>query len=238
MNITEFSYEFDILYNNIMSNIAPGLNEYEKSVFLTQAQEALVTSVYNGEYNGDSFEETEEVRRYIGELVRDWKTSTPYEGLQITGLSPNSYFYQLPKSTTAPTETLVWFVTYEAVKWEDEKAGCLNGSTVLVKPVTQDDYFSTSRNPFKIQNDRRVLRLDLNDNIVELISNYQIGEYHIRYIEKPEPIILEDLSSYGVTINGKQNINECKLNPVIHRAILRKAVELAKAAWASGNQSV
>ena len=34
MTITEFSTEFDILYNNISSNMAPGLNEYEKSVFL------------------------------------------------------------------------------------------------------------------------------------------------------------------------------------------------------------
>ena len=38
MTTQEFSNEFDILYNNIMSNSAPGLNEYEKSIFLTQAQ--------------------------------------------------------------------------------------------------------------------------------------------------------------------------------------------------------
>ena len=45
MDIKEFSAEFDILYNNITSNIAPGLTEYEKSVFLTQAQEQLVKRV-------------------------------------------------------------------------------------------------------------------------------------------------------------------------------------------------
>lgn len=37
MTPDEFSNEFDILYNNIMSNKAPGLNVYEKSVFLTIA---------------------------------------------------------------------------------------------------------------------------------------------------------------------------------------------------------
>jgi len=37
MTTGEFSNEFDLLYNNIMSNSAPGLNEYEKSVFLTKA---------------------------------------------------------------------------------------------------------------------------------------------------------------------------------------------------------
>ena len=33
MNNTEFSNQFDVFYNNITSNQAPGLNEYEKSVF-------------------------------------------------------------------------------------------------------------------------------------------------------------------------------------------------------------
>jgi hypothetical protein len=37
MTNPEFSDEFDIYYNNITSNQAPGLNEYEKSVFLTEA---------------------------------------------------------------------------------------------------------------------------------------------------------------------------------------------------------
>jgi len=37
MTTTEFSNEFDILYNNVMSNKAPGLEGYEKSVFLTKA---------------------------------------------------------------------------------------------------------------------------------------------------------------------------------------------------------
>lgn len=42
MTTQEFSNEFDVLYNNIMSNQAPGLDEYEKSIFLTKAQEELV----------------------------------------------------------------------------------------------------------------------------------------------------------------------------------------------------
>jgi hypothetical protein len=38
MTVQEISSRFDILYNNISSNSSPGLNEYEKSVILTQAQ--------------------------------------------------------------------------------------------------------------------------------------------------------------------------------------------------------
>ena len=46
MTIDEFKREFDISYNNIMSNAAPGLNEYEKSVFLTKAQYEIVKSYF------------------------------------------------------------------------------------------------------------------------------------------------------------------------------------------------
>lgn len=42
MTTREFSDEFDVLFNNIMSNQAPGLDEYEKSVFLTKAEKQLV----------------------------------------------------------------------------------------------------------------------------------------------------------------------------------------------------
>ena len=47
------------------------LDEYEKSVFLTQAQEEIVINLYNGKNPyGDSFESTEELRRYLDELVK------------------------------------------------------------------------------------------------------------------------------------------------------------------------
>ena len=47
----EFSNEFDVLYNNITSNQAPGLDEYEKSVFLTKAQDEIVKAYFNPKTN-------------------------------------------------------------------------------------------------------------------------------------------------------------------------------------------
>ena len=44
MTNNEFSNEFDVLYQNITSNQAPGLDEYEKSVFLSKAQDEIVKS--------------------------------------------------------------------------------------------------------------------------------------------------------------------------------------------------
>lgn len=220
MNHIEFSSEFEILYNNIMSNAAPGLNEYEKSVFLTQAQEQIVIEAYTGNNNNSSFEGTEEIRRYLSDLVKTYITSTKEDGV---GLSTNSTFFKIPNE--------VWYITYESVKLLDSNLGCKDSNEALVIPITQDEYWKISKNPFKGPTDRRVLRLDNNSNIVELISKYNISTYLIRYLVQPSPIILEDLSSYGITINGVSEITECKLNPVLHRIILNRAVTLAKLAY-------
>lgn len=51
MTTTEMSNEFDVLYNNITSNQAPGLDEYEKSVFLTLAQDEILKSYFDPKQN-------------------------------------------------------------------------------------------------------------------------------------------------------------------------------------------
>lgn len=53
MTTNEFSNEFDVLYNNITSNQAPGLDEYEKSVFLTRAQDDIVKRYFTPKGNKD-----------------------------------------------------------------------------------------------------------------------------------------------------------------------------------------
>ena len=72
MRIQEFSNEFDVLYNNIMSNQAPGLNEYEKSVFLTKAQDELVKSYFNPKLNKpqDGFDGSSERQYDFSNLIR------------------------------------------------------------------------------------------------------------------------------------------------------------------------
>ena len=222
MTTQEFSNEFDVLYNNITSNQAPGLSEYEKSVLLTQAQESFIIDIYTGNYK-DSFESTEEVTSYLNTLIKDTDLVL---SINDSGISEYSRFYQLPSD--------LWYITYESVTFNDEKLGCRNGSTALVKPITQDEVYTTNKNPFRGANDKRVLRLTKN-NRAEIISKYNISSYHIRYISKPSPIILEDLSSYNTSIGGVTEITECKLNPASHRIILNRAVQLAKTLWVSGN---
>lgn len=65
MTLQEFNNEFDVLYNNIMSNQAPGLDAYEKSVFLTKAQDDVIKSYFSPKSNKlqEGFDDS--VRRQI-----------------------------------------------------------------------------------------------------------------------------------------------------------------------------
>lgn len=210
MTNPEFSIEFDILYNNISSNKAPGLNEYEKSVFLTKAQEQIVTELYSGRnttYN--SFEETEEQRRYLHSLIT---TSSLEESTEIDDIiTSNSSVYKLPEK--------IMFITYETAILTGNKE-------VTVYPVSQDELSKIIKNPFRGPSNNRVLRLDLGNNSIEVISNYDITKYLIRYIRKPNPIILVDLED-ELSINGVTEESECELDSSLHRTILDRAVALA-----------
>lgn len=227
MTNKEFLNEFDLLYNNILSNAAPGLNEYEISLFLTQGQELLVKEFYTGKnVFRESFERNEEVTRSLSSLVRTEVLTDQYNPEYIKDekypATASSYFYQIPHD--------VWYIVREAVKLSDDVL-CHYGQYVDVVPVTHDKYSRIMKNPFRKENSSRVLRLSLDDDIVELISEYDIESYLIRYIKQPDPIILTDLTSLGETINGISEETECKLHPLVHRNILDKAVNIAIAAY-------
>lgn len=213
MTVQEFSNEFDILYNNIMSNQAPGLDDYEKSVLLTQAQEEFIIGVYSGRLL-QSIEETEEIRRYLNTNI---KTEV---------LNPSTYSYSVSKNSKffdAPYD--LWFIVNEYAKLEGTE------DYIEVIPVTHDTFLKIRNNPFKKDSKRRALRLGQENegNVIEIISENPIKDYTIKYISKPSPIILSDLSLYSgsLFIGGKQAPMTCKLNPVTHRYILKLAVELA-----------
>lgn len=223
MTNQELSNEFDSLINTYSTQQSFGIaqttlqfDEYEKSVFLTKAQEQIIVNLYNGKLTGDSFEKTEELRRYLSSLVKTYSTSDKVE-LDI-GLSENSVFFKLPSD--------IYFITYEAAITDDEKLKCLNGTILEVVPTTQDDFHKTKENPFRRPNKRRALRLDVEGGIVEIISDYNVSEYKLRYVSKPSPIILINLPK-DLSIEGKTQETECKLNPAIHRVILEMAVQLA-----------
>jgi len=224
----EWENGFDLLYQNITSNQAPGLNSYEKSMFLTEAEYAVEIALYNGTLR-NSFEETEELTSYLANLVSQ----------EDCGLAPNapkilekSKVYELPED--------LLFITLEMCTIDVN--GCGTRQAIVV-PVTQDELWRTTRNPFKRQNNDRVLRLaygsaeSFGDDLYasrysELISDNDIVKYTVRYLKKPEPIILEDLPD-GLTIDGESKAKTCKMSESLHQAILEEAVRRAKAVWTS-----
>lgn len=224
MTIEEFSNQFDILvasyrrfkdFDNKENLDSIEFDEYEKSVFLTKAQEEIVESLYSGRNSsGDSFEDTEELRRYMSNLVREARLSpiTNTSGM-ILGISSCSKFFALPDDT--------WLITYEAAYLSNPK--CASYNLIDVVPVTQDTYNNVRNNPFRGPNDRRALRLDLSDNVVEIVSKSLIDSYYIRYIRKLRPIVLVDLPN-NLTVNGIGNKSECELHNALHQKILDRAV--------------
>lgn len=227
MTNNEFSDAFSTLLNSYYSDAQFGepaakrevvLDEYEKSFFLTKAQEELVVSCYNGKNAfGDSFESTEELRRYLSNLVTEDSIDpiTSSIGTPL-GMDSKSKFFTLPDD--------LWFITYEDVTTSD--GGCGNGGKMDVYPVTQDEYLKIKRNPFRGANNRRALRLDLADGVVEVVCKYNVTNYYIRYIRKPSPIILEDLPD-NLTIEGSNCSTPCELHEALHQRILERAVRLA-----------
>lgn len=57
MSVEEMDNMFDVLYNNITSNQAPGLNAYEKSVFLTKGQDEILKNYFNPKSKGNNTQE-------------------------------------------------------------------------------------------------------------------------------------------------------------------------------------
>ena len=226
MTTPEFSNAFDTLLNSYANQIPSGseaskqdivLDEYEKSFFLTNAQEELIRGLYSGRnFIGESFEQTEELRRYLSDLVME---DTPKPVLTSNGyplgIESSSRFFTLKDD--------VWFITYECVKLDSPK--CEQMGILDVYPVTQDEYHKIKRNPFRGANNRRALRLDLSEGVVEIVCKYPITEYYIRYLKKPEPIRLGSMDD--VTVGGESSDNPCKLNSSLHQKILELAVVAA-----------
>lgn len=230
MTALEMSLEFDLLYNNIMSNAAPGINDYEKSVLLTKAQEELVQAIYDG-----SFEGSERMRESLNVLIKTVKYDSA-SGTEETNyaVDSSSKFFQFPEDAM--------FIVYEALEVsKSEKCGD-DKQLVLVKPTTHDDYYRTINNPFKKARKREALRLNVSipvknteTEMLEIVSIYSNYKYVLRYVRKPNPIIIDDLL-YGLTINGEDKKMDCELSTILHRAIVDRAVQLAIAAYKTVSQ--
>ena len=219
MTTNEFECEFDVLYNNIASNAAPGINSYEKSVLLTKAQDELIKNYFNPQGN-----------KYKEGFDGSAKRQIDFSGLISVAngtLLDQQGFDLRAKVFKIPTD--VFLIINESI--------VTNTGIKQIIPIKFDEYTRLMSKPYKeplkFQAWRLITDGDINSGVtVEIIPNSQetVESYTLRYVRRPKPIILANLKSeYGdVSINGETEISQCELNPLVHREILQRAVELAK----------
>nr|DAO16817.1 MAG TPA: hypothetical protein [Crassvirales sp.] len=217
MNVQEFSNSFDTLLQPYITkdnfgeqnNLA--FDEYEKSIFLTKAQEQIVLELYQ------ELEQSEEVRKYLSNLIRT-DNYVPIGEQDETLINNNFKSYKVEISND------ILFMIYEQCTLSDEN-NCINNKIVSVVPTIHDDLDKVLKNPFKSPNSRKVIRLDF-DNKIELISKYNISNYKVRYLKKPNPIILVKLED-NLSIDNSAEVSNGEINPILHERIVQRAVQLA-----------
>lgn len=116
-------------------------------------------------------------------------------------------------------------------------SGTITKKTYIIVPINYKEYDRMMSKPFGQPLKKQCWRLFQNVSGIDLYSELipvigvTIDDYIIRYVKRPRPIVLTDLTqgtySSGLTIDGVVVTTECELNPIIHVDILNKAVELA-----------
>jgi hypothetical protein len=239
MTASEFSDQFDVLYNNITSNQAPGLTEYEKAVFLTKAQDEKLKNYFSANSQGNTLQQGFDgsQKRQI-DFSALMKTSTP----SVTAGAGN---FDARTNGVAKTSLPddVWIIVNEKVT--------VSRGVLTVKPISFAEYDLLMSKPFKRPLKYQAWRLISNtSNSADLIAGPSdtISGYSVRYVRRPKPILVGDMD--GLTINNYEygtthsepsgstpgTWDGCELDPILHEEILQRAVELAKIAWTATGQ--
>lgn len=216
MTAQEMKRSFLVLYDKVTNFAAPGYDDEEISLFLTKAQERVVLYDYNpnGNKYNEGFEETEQRRKSLSELTKGTTITTP--STSQTNALPNGVFFDLPQDCL--------YAISEQITTSSNNP-CFHGNRIKVKPITHDEYTINKDNPFKKPNANELAwRMDYNTRRHEIITDntFTVSQYHLRYIQRPSPIIIDTSVINGVT--GPLN---CTLNDILHERIVDEAVKIA-----------
>lgn len=233
MTCEEFSDAFDVLLASYKHKAIFGdqssladlvLDEYEKSVFLTQAQDKIIKSYFDKTTNseGIGFDDSPKRQMEFGSLI------------STTTLSANT-----GSAFDDRGKILKWNDDTSPLLFLNEKVVLNNGRSKVVVPLSYSEYNRQMSKSYSEPNKNQAWRLfsgagsTSSSPTLELIlhsnDKSQFKEYKARYVKRPRPIVLVDLSatSNGLTVNGISTKSECELNPILHEEILQEAVRLA-----------
>lgn len=232
----EWEERFDVLYNNITSNQAPGLNTYEKSVLLTKAQDEVLKNHFSASSQGNTLKEgfDDSAKRQI-----DFSMLT--KSKTVTAFSSTGTFDPRPESRSVELPSGIMMIINEIVQVTRNN----NTVNLIVVPLRFDEYNRMMAKPYKRPLKNQAWRLINSESVnkADLIVGPGdiISSYIVRYIRKPKPIIIGNLDS--LTIDGCQYgtggdgyAQGCELDPILYEEILQRAVELGKIAWTATGQ--
>ena len=246
MTNEEFSNEFDVLYNSITSNQAPGLDEYEKSVFLTKAQSEILREYFNSRVDGANggFDGSQK-RQYdfsflIKTTILEANLANEGEEGYIPKIDNRGYLFNFPED---------YFLSINEVIRDDESSN----KFYSVVSISYSDYQRLMTKPYAyppkrvawrlfigtiqktLEDDTTKVTVPVAEIIGKFVGNSNNWNYTLRYVKKPNPIILINLTDDDLSIEGKKTKTPCEFPSQLHQEILERAVTLAKIAYQAGS---
>src|SRR5690606_6343977 len=173
----------------------------------------------------EGFDQSEKRDIEFAKLVRVEDITSSQPSTSYTGLDTRSEFFIYPSNTL--------MVLNEQIFTDRQ---------LTVVPLNYKEYDRLMSRPYTEPFKRqcwRLLQTDVDDDniISEIIvrTGTTVSKYILRYVKRPSPIILDDITDMGLSINGISTSSECELDDIIHREILNRAVEKAKQAYENGD---
>ena len=255
MTLQEFSDSFDTLLNSYASQAQFGdeaskgeivLDEYEKSVLLTQAQDVIIKSFFDRKQNnvGEGFDDSTRRQVDFSSLIKSATLSQASD--QSSAFDDRGIIYTMPLRKYPDAEghwveksgtTDVLFILNEQLKSSIGEGDNKITKSYVIVPINYKEYDREMTKAYAQPLKKQAWRLfqnstqgfDIQSELIprwNLQDNETIESYKVRYIRRPCPIVLVDLPN-ELEIDGFTKAQECELNPILHPEILQKALELA-----------
>lgn len=170
MTNEEILNRFDVLYNNITSSQAPGLDGYEKSVFWNKATLEVLKNHLNPKGNkyGEGFDFSSKRQIEFSTLVTV-KDDFDIEDNVVTVINHDRILTILNESAQVGD----------------------NGRTVIVVPITNVEYDTLMSRPYKYPPKSQAWRVIDGVDQYRIITPEPVKKYTMRYIRMPKDVDLE-----------------------------------------------
>ena len=261
MTTQEFSNTFDTLLNSYNTASTFGeqasrgeivLDEYEKSVLLTQAQDIILKQYFEGVGVNGGFDDSTRRQVDFSNLITV-EEITKEENPVLTSYDERSLIYKTPTTVAGKAKVLYILNEKIVVSTTIGEPAVTTKRQYVVVPINYKEYDRQMSKAYAQPLKKQAWRLfqdngasgdstiDLYSEIIPVensIVNGEVPKYKIRYIRRPQPIILTNLdfvTQADLEIDGVKTISECELNPIVHMDILNKAVELAYSTRGGGS---